>query len=90
MKQAHVIISGQVQGVGYRFFVKLNAEKLGLNGWVHNTSNGNVEAVFQGSQKKIEEMLSLCRKGPPAADVTQVRFEWEENEDKFDGFEIRK
>jgi acylphosphatase len=65
LKQAHVIISGYVHGVGYRYFIRSNARKLGLTGWVRNlprltsgkagTSNGKVEAVFQSSASSDQE-----------------------------------
>lgn len=77
MVQAHVFISGYVQGVGFRYFVRSNAKKLGIVGWVRNTEDNGVETVFCGDKKKIEEMLSLCRKGPMLADVKQFGFEWE-------------
>lgn len=94
MKQAHVMISGTVQRVGYRYFVRSNAKKLGLNGWVRNTSNGKVEAVLQGSQEKIEEMLAFCKKGPMLSEVRDVEVEWDPStnsgQEKFESFEIRK
>ena len=80
MKQAHVFISGNVQGIGYRQFVKSNALKLGLPGWVRNTEDGGVEAVFQGKEETIEEMIGICRQGPMLAEVKQIGFEWEEGE----------
>ena len=89
MFQAHVFISGVVQGVSFRYFVKTNAQKLELTGWVRNTEDGGVEAVFCGDKKKIEEMIELCRKGPMLAVVKQVGFEWEEP-GVFDGFEIKE
>lgn len=88
MKQAHIIISGQVQGVGYRYFVRSNARKLGLVGWVRNTSNGKVEAILQGSQDQIEEMLGLCRQGPMLAEVKDIEVEWEDKEN-FEEFTIK-
>jgi acylphosphatase len=88
MKQAHVFISGFVQGVSFRYFVKTNAQKLGLAGWVRNTEDGGVEAVFSGEKEKIEEMIALCRKGPMLAEVKHLGFEWEEAEE-FGGFTIR-
>jgi acylphosphatase len=89
MKQAHVFISGIVQGVGYRYFVKQNARKLHLTGWVRNTEDRGVEAVFQGDEKVIEEMIAICKKGPFMAEVEQVGFEWEELEETFEEFGIR-
>lgn len=88
MQQAHIFISGRVQGVSFRYFVKTNAQKFGLTGWVRNTEDGGVEAVFNGDKKDIEEMISLCRNGPMLAEVKQVGFEWEEAE-RFEEFTIR-
>lgn len=86
--QAHIFISGSVQGVGYRQFVKTNARRLGITGWVRNTEDGGVEAVFCGKQQTIEQMIELCRKGPFLAEVKQLGFEWEEPE-VFEGFTIK-
>jgi acylphosphatase len=84
MQQAHVFISGYVQGVSFRYFIKTNARKLGLNGWVSNTEDGGVEAVFTGEKERIKEMIALCRKGPMLAEVKQLGFEWEEPEEFSD------
>lgn len=86
--QAHVFISGGVQRVGFRQFVKSNATSLSLTGWVHNTEDGGVEAVFCGEKEKIEEMIELCKKGPMLAEVKYVGFDWEELEN-FTDFTIR-
>jgi len=88
MQQAHLFISGSVQGVGYRQFVKNNAQKLRLAGWVRNSEDGGVEAVFCGEKEKVEEMIELCKKGPMLSIVNHVGFEWEEPE-KFEGFMIK-
>ncbi|MBA3724543.1 MAG: acylphosphatase [Candidatus Levybacteria bacterium] len=80
MKQAHVFISGNVQGVGYRQFVKHTARKLDLTGWVRNTEDGGVEAVLQGEESMIEVMIEQCKKGPFMAEVAHCGFEWEEGE----------
>ena len=89
MVQAHLFITGYVQGVGYRYFVRNNARRLGLNGWTRNTSDNRVEAVFQGYKEKIEEMIGLCRKGPFLAEVKDIEVEWEEGEEKFKEFTVR-
>jgi len=86
--QAHVFISGTVQGVGFRFFVRSNARNLGLNGFTRNTEDGGVEVVLQGEKEKIEEMIGLCRKGPFLSQVKQIGFDWEEQEEKFEEFKI--
>ena len=88
MQQAHVFISGSVQGVSFRQFIKSNAKQRGLTGWVHNTEDGGVEAVFSGEKEKIEEMIELCKKGPMLAEVKHVGFDWEEGEN-FTEFTIR-
>jgi acylphosphatase len=88
MKQAHVFISGSVQGVGYRQFVKQNARKLDLTGWVRNTEDGGVEAVLQGEESMIEVMLEQCKKGPFLAEVEHCGFEWEEAEEQYEEFKI--
>jgi len=88
MKQAHVFISGSVQGVSFRYFVKINAQKLAITGWVCNTEDGGVEAVFCGEEKNVAELIELCKKGPMLADVNHVGFDWEEAE-PFDTFIIR-
>jgi acylphosphatase len=90
MKQAHVIITGTVQGVGYRYFVRSNAENLGLKGWVRNTSNGKVEAVLQGTEEQVQEMLALARQGPILSEVKDIEVEWEGVEGEFSDFEIKK
>lgn len=88
MKRAHVFISGSVQGVGYRYFVKSNAQKLGITGWVRNSEDGGVEAVFQGDEKAIEQLVAICKKGPMLAEVSHIGFEWEEGEEKRSDFVI--
>lgn len=89
MKQAHIFISGSVQGVGYRQFVKQNALKLGLTGWVRNTEDGRVEAVFQGDETHIENMIAKCKKGPFLAEVERIGFEWETIDKRFEDFRIQ-
>jgi acylphosphatase len=69
----HVIIAGKVQGVGYRAWVERQATSLGLDGWVRNRRNGDVEAVFSGDKSPVDEMVSRCSRGPAMADVSEVR-----------------
>ena len=81
-----VLVSGRVQGIGYRAFVDYHAKKLGLKGYVKNLHDGRVEAVFQGDNKKVEKMLSLLKKHPLAI-VNDIQIEKVSGE--FDTFEIR-
>ena len=70
--QVHVRISGKVQGVFFRAHTKQKAEQIGVTGWVKNTSDGKVEAVFEGEEPCIQEMLNWCHHGPPKAQVDKV------------------
>jgi acylphosphatase len=81
--RARVIASGRVQGVGFRYWVRSRAASLGLNGWVRNMPNGNVEAVFEGPREHVELLLRWCRQGSSVAYV-----EWQEPEGEY-GFAIR-
>jgi acylphosphatase len=87
--QVHVIISGIVQGVWYRASTKQKAEQLGLTGWVKNTPEGNVEAVFEGDDEQVvKEMVAWCWKGPPHAKVTDVRVKHEQGVGSFKEFSV--
>jgi len=67
-----VVISGRVQGVWFRQNTKNKAEQLGVKGWVKNTDDGNVEAVFEGEEDAIGEMIKWCHHGPKLAKVTNI------------------
>ena len=67
-----VVISGRVQGVGYRAWTEYTAIKLGLEGWVRNRRDGTVEALFVGPDETVETMLEACRQGPPGARVEAI------------------
>ena len=79
--QTHVVIKGVVQGVGFRHFVRHKARKLGVFGWVKNTSTGQVEALFEGSKEAIETMITVCKKGPWLSQVTDTIVTWNEKEE---------
>jgi acylphosphatase len=68
----HVIIRGQVQGVGYRAWVEDTALLRGLQGWVRNRRHGSVEAVLAGPAAEVASMIEACRKGPAAARVDVI------------------
>ena len=87
MKQVHLLISGFVQGVGYRAFVHNNAKKLGLAGWVRNLSDNRVEVVAQGEEGKIKELVQTCEKGPFLSEVKSISIEWQETREKFESFD---
>ena len=87
--RVHVIISGRVQGVWFRANTRNQADQLGIKGWVRNTSDGNVEAVFEGEEKLVKEMLKWCNYGPPSARVEKVKVEKQPAKNDFDRFLIR-
>jgi acylphosphatase len=68
----HAIITGRVQGVGYRAWVAQEAATLGLSGWVRNRRDGSVEAVFSGETLIVDAMTAACRSGPRMASVENV------------------
>ena len=89
MVRAHVFITGRVQGVSYRYYTREQAMALGVNGWVKNLIDSRVEAVFEGEEKKVREMIAWCWDGSPSAQVSKVEVSWE----KIGGektFEIRR
>ena len=68
----HVIVRGQVQGVGFRWSADARAHELGLAGWVRNHSDGTVEAEIQGTEEQVDAMLEWLHRGPQFASVTAV------------------
>ena len=65
-------IHGRVQGVGYRAWMVEAATALGVCGWVRNRRDGAVESFVQGDARALESLVSQCRRGPPAARVTEI------------------
>jgi len=84
----HVIVSGQVQGVWFRASTKQKADELGLNGWVRNTPDGCVEAVFEGEEELVEKMINWCGHGPPMARVENIKVKKQQTIG-FNDFSIR-
>jgi acylphosphatase len=83
------VVDGRVQGVNFRYYAQRRATELGLTGYVRNLWDGTVEAVAEGSQPKVEELLAFLRVGPRSAFVTQVDTEWLAATGEFDRFEVR-
>lgn len=72
MKATHLIITGRVQGVGFRDWLADEAHRLGLAGWVRNVGHDRVEALMAGETSAVEECLRMCRRGPPLAEVESI------------------
>jgi len=66
------MIIGRVQGVGYRYHLRSQAERLGIKGWCRNLNDGHVEAEVFGPLEQIEALLVWCHQGPPAAKVSEI------------------
>ncbi len=86
--RAHVIITGKVQGVYFRVNTKRKAELLGLKGWVRNIDNGGVEAIFEGNEESVKEILDFCNHGPEGAKVENVDLNWQTYTGEFTDFQI--
>jgi acylphosphatase len=89
MKRVRVYISGYVQGVFFRGATKRFAAGLNLTGWVRNTDDGKVEAVFEGDDAAIDKMIAWCKSGPPAAKVEKVTTAEEHYTGGFTDFSIK-
>lgn len=87
--RVRVLVSGRVQGVGYRYSTVHEANRLGVSGWVRNLPDGRVEAAFEGTKAAVEAMIKWCHKGPPDAVVENVAVEFETPEG-LQGFETRR
>ena len=68
----HIIISGKVQGVGFRYWLRKKANQKNIYGWVRNKVSGEVEAIFIGDEAKINDLIKLCKKGPSSSKVTKI------------------
>jgi acylphosphatase len=73
--QARLVISGRVQGVGYRDWAITTGVQLGLTGWVRNRIDGSVEALIVGDDAAVGEMIEACRHGPAMARVDSIDVE---------------
>jgi acylphosphatase len=87
--RAHVFFEGLVQGVFFRANTKKCADALGLTGWVKNTYDGRVEAVFEGEENKVHQAIEWCSSKQPHAKVDRRQVDLSEAKGEFDGFSVR-
>ena len=69
----HIVITGKVQGVGFRYWLHKAAVRNNINGWVKNKISGEVEALLIGDNVEIASLIRLCEKGPPSSKVTKIK-----------------
>jgi len=87
-ERLHGVIKGDVQGVGFRFFMIRRAQALGLTGWVKNRDDGVVEFVAEGRRQDLQQLEQAARDGPQMARVTAVEVNWSEATGNLSRFDI--
>ncbi|OPX71722.1 MAG: Acylphosphatase [Methanoregulaceae archaeon PtaB.Bin152] len=91
MREVRAVVSGRVQGVGYRYFVRDQARCLGVSGWVRNNPDGTVSVSAVGEEALLMKFLDAIRaEGDPYICVRGIQVEWHEASNPGDGFEIQR
>ncbi|MEK6925752.1 MAG: acylphosphatase [Nanoarchaeota archaeon] len=85
-KSLRLYITGTVQGIFYRSFVKENAEKLNVKGFVRNLEDGRVEVFLEGDPDPVNKMIELCKQGPKHSQIKNIELK----EEPFQGFKVFK
>jgi acylphosphatase len=86
----HAVVNGKVQGVGFRAFTEYHATQKGLDGWVRNRQDGNVEVEAEGPRPMLEAFLRVLEQGPQLSRVTQIIVDWKDSNRQTQGFTIRR
>ena len=84
----HIKIYGKVQGVWFRINTKKNADELGINGWVKNMLDGGVEAIFEGNENDIHNMMNWCLRGSPNSKVEKIEINKIKYSNQYPNFSI--
>jgi acylphosphatase len=84
----HVGVTGRVQGVFFRAWMREQAANLGVTGWVRNCPDGRVDAHIEGEEAAVEQLVQRLHRGPPSAQVEDVHL-WDVESGDFDSFEVR-
>jgi len=88
--EAHVVVTGKVQGVFFRASTREIAVGCGVRGFVRNLPDRSVEAVLQGERGSVEKVIEFMGEGPPGAFVTGIRVDWRAPSADFPGFDVRR
>lgn len=89
MKRYHLYIEGIVQGVGFRWYAQRIGRKNGVTGWVRNLSDGRVEIVVEGDDKKVDDFISEIKEGYLGRNISNIEKTEEEYKGEYKSFEIR-
>jgi acylphosphatase len=87
--RVHLLVSGRVQGVGFREFTRRTAHRLSVGGWVRNLDDGRLEVVADGDRRALEALVAAVSGGPPGAFVRDVRQNWDEMTEQEKEFVVR-
>jgi acylphosphatase len=88
LKRAHIVVSGRVQGVAFRYYTQRWASSLSLTGWVRNRPDGKVEAVAEGDEAGLQDLIGRMKAGPPMAQVDVLDVEWQGYLGDFEDFRV--
>ena len=88
MKRIHIIVTGTVTGVGFRWWLYQKANERNIYGWVRNKTNNEVEAVLLGHEEDVDDIMKLCRKGPTSSNVESIKIENYQQEYSKKSFDI--
>ncbi|HEY3085736.1 MAG TPA: acylphosphatase [Candidatus Dormibacteraeota bacterium] len=88
MERLHAVVRGDVQGVGFRYFVQRKAQQLGLRGWVRNNDDGTVEVVAEGERGDLDQLKRALDEGPRMARVDSVDARWSSATGSLGGFDL--
>ncbi len=88
MKKVRVVVTGRVQGVWFRAATRDKAQQLGVNGYVRNMVNGDVEFVAEGNDAEVDRLIQWARQGPPLARVADIKVEVLQYDNEYTGFKV--
>jgi len=97
LRQVYLYIKGDVIGVGFRAWTKIQAKIIGINGWIRNVYNkpenfgvnGGVEVLIQAEESKIKKMIEVLKKGPPISRIDNIEIYWQDPKEIFEDFVIK-
>ncbi|NJN55480.1 MAG: acylphosphatase [Anaerolineae bacterium] len=88
-KRLSAVVHGRVQGVSFRHYTRLEAQRLHLVGWVANRPDGTVQVVAEGSEIALQQLVAFLQQGPAVAYVTEVKIQWQMAMGEFNQFIVR-